>query len=522
MGLSTGCPQRSEEDRASVFCVDRPEDARHLVVPDHPAYQALREAREGVPASNSAGQLSQTLVESRDEAPADDSDGEPSPSPSVSPPSSGGDSPSSAQPAERACSALFLQEFRGPIAFLGESVEIKATGQNEEQQADEQREVEQQEVEQQEVEQDIEQRDIDGSQEDHAESISTEKPDTLSHNSPHLRHPTPEEHTHSLSSTVELFLFDDGFVSDDEGPRETGRISPCTFAHWAQGTCHCRTHGELKPKISKNVPRRRPDTPAINSEPERDRTNIPRRDQQCESDGAKLTEEYDVPSDTSPVWTAPGVMPHRFMDGPKGAAFERMNPNAGRELRIARYGELNVPSMPPLSTAESFTLEEVNAAVLEHPDVLFDDIPGAQAESVIHQSYAVIAQLADEDKHLQTENFELRSKLRERQSQLEAARTAAAHLAAAAEAHRRARIREHVAVHLRDLRHEIDTRFVTVSSAKGEGEQLREELVRVEAEIQQVCHEAGRERVEELVRGVKGLGVDGEVFLGGGKTSPSG
>ncbi|KAK0705380.1 hypothetical protein B0H67DRAFT_382618 [Lasiosphaeris hirsuta] len=358
---------------------------------------------------------------------------------------------------------------------------------------------------------------------DEAETVSAEKPDTSSRTSPHPRHPTPEDHIHSLSSTVELFLFDDGFVSDDEGPRETGRISPCTFAHWAQGTHHCHTHEELKPKISKTLPRRRPDTPAISNEPERDRTNIPRRDQLCESDGAKLTEEYDVPSDTTPVWTAPGVMPHRFMDGPKGAAFERMNPNAGRALRIARYGELNVPSIPASSrSGESFTLEEVQAALREHPDFLYDDIPGSEAESVIHRSYAIISQLAEEDRRLQAENFQLRSRLRERQSQLAAARAAVAHLAAATEARRRARIREHVGIHLRDLRYEIDQRFVTVSSAKGECGVLHEELARVETDIQEVCHEAGSEGVEDLVQEVKGLGIDGEVFLGGGKTSLTG
>jgi len=36
------------------------------------------------------------------------------------------------------------------------------------------------------------------------------------------------------------FLFDDGEVSDEEGPREIGQISPGTFARWAEG---CQHHG---------------------------------------------------------------------------------------------------------------------------------------------------------------------------------------------------------------------------------------------------------------------------------------
>lgn len=46
-------------------------------------------------------------------------------------------------------------------------------------------------------------------------------------------------------------LFDDGQVSDEEGDRNSGRISPCTFAHWAKG---CFFHSFEKPCESGRKP----------------------------------------------------------------------------------------------------------------------------------------------------------------------------------------------------------------------------------------------------------------------------
>jgi hypothetical protein len=43
--------------------------------------------------------------------------------------------------------------------------------------------------------------------------------------------------------------FDDGWVSDDEGHPELGRISPCTFARWSTGCAQVPPTKLQKPVI---------------------------------------------------------------------------------------------------------------------------------------------------------------------------------------------------------------------------------------------------------------------------------
>lgn len=137
-----------------------------------------------------------------------------------------------------------------------------------------------------------------------------------------------------------------------------------------------------------------------------------------------------------------------------------------------------------------------------HVGPLFGEITPSRAESFILHSYDAIAQyeIGEEEAAAQA------ATLRQRIEELKTIRTTAQSYLAqikGRQQRRKARIRAHVAGHLRELRDQIDRKWLSLSKALYENAKLEKEAKDMEDEIFEVCRAVGVETVEELMEIIK-------------------
>jgi len=136
--------------------------------------------------------------------------------------------------------------------------------------------------------------------------------------SPYPRPPTPlidnyYSDYYSETGGLPIDMFEGPLSDDGEGNfLTTGRISPCTFARWAQGAQHHTTRnpneGKLKVEIPSHLPRVRPPTPEIGSDevPEVDRSGRAGYTAVLDKESGEWCSVADWPEEVSVVWDAPG------------------------------------------------------------------------------------------------------------------------------------------------------------------------------------------------------------------------
>ena len=234
---------RAGPSRQSVFYIDRPADLEHLLVPTD---------NKRVAESDSLvvdDQTAANFVESTSH-----------------PPTAGSNSNNDEYPA---ISKLSLEEFGGTVAFLGEegkqpeaSTTTESKGKGKEvitgaNNTDDTSSVAAKQSDDESGKKHVIAMSNEPNLDDSTHVTETRPPAAPSHSTaetgPHKpaeRITTPDTVAHSMASNLEIMLFDDGYVSDDEGPRDTGRISPCTFAYWAQGCQSYKDLAENKPLIA--------------------------------------------------------------------------------------------------------------------------------------------------------------------------------------------------------------------------------------------------------------------------------
>ncbi|KAK7748020.1 hypothetical protein SLS53_001272 [Cytospora paraplurivora] len=160
-------------------------------------------------------------------------------------------------------------------------------------------------------------------------------------------------------------------VSDDgEGDPADGRISPCTFAHWARGAKRWDAPGDKYKSIWEK--REGYDIPDVRQRPASPNTALPRRTK--ERNKERLYDEEDGRTLSSPacsgyantepsiLWSSPPMdpaLPYNFFNH----LFDRMDPALMREVRRNNTSPqpswgVSTPTQP-----EHYTTSEVEAAV---------------------------------------------------------------------------------------------------------------------------------------------------------------
>ncbi|KAK3371681.1 hypothetical protein B0T24DRAFT_706708 [Lasiosphaeria ovina] len=294
---------------------------------------------------------------------------------------------------------------------------------------------------------------------------------------------------------------DEDWVSDDEGPAEYGRISPCTFAAWAEGCSSSKQQQQESPKkptVPKDEPRQRPPTPADTGDEQNEHVvqygagDWPIYDDYAawsnHSDGnpamAPQQHQHGLPPNPTVLWTAPGIDPSHNLGRADGK-------------RMLRDGFIKVLPADPekiKGDVETYTEEQVAAAVENYEGELFGGVRGVDARAALTDGYRERRMLAGERKRLDEENDEMRKQLKALHCRKIEARNAAALMARIAQrdaAQHAARMREHAAAHLAAVAGDVADELAGVEAAEAEQTGLRARLAAAEAELQAMAAAAG-------------------------------
>ncbi|KAI0385361.1 hypothetical protein F5Y04DRAFT_291990 [Hypomontagnella monticulosa] len=178
---------------------------------------------------------------------------------------------------------------------------------------------------------------------------------------------------------------------DEEGGGPSGRISPCTFLAWAQGSKRWGRHSSIKDPqgVLSNASRIRPTHPTtskVRLDPQYVQNHLPQIDQET---GEELTPEYDVPLNPSIIYTPPGTVPH-FWSSAFQERYNRMVPLIAQKHRNVLYGKVG-GSVTPAGTNERYTKSQVDKVAKQEQYYHVASLPGPQALGLLDVQHSVVA-----------------------------------------------------------------------------------------------------------------------------------
>ncbi|KAJ4424516.1 hypothetical protein N0V82_000840 [Gnomoniopsis sp. IMI 355080] len=290
------------------------------------------------------------------------------------------------------------------------------------------------------------------------------------------------------------------YISDDEGGPESGRISPCTFARWAEGATRWDQPGDKHKSVWEDrkdyeIPADRQRPPSPNTYEPRERKYRDYESQADENDGSHLTGACSEYAKTEPslLWSPPpsrpamnAELPHDFWN----RQFDRMDPELAKVLREGAMSTANSFGLGPAESNEDlgkysqaevdgtiekyWGLEAVFKIIAEKQRDLFSLNRNEEAVNASNERHrAMIHRLKHENRKL-SDCIALQDNIRER------------------------RVLQQVDKHVRALDWEAKAKFAEVKARWRENEALREELEPLKDMHRKLLEKFGKQTAEEV------------------------